>query len=70
LYQHQSTPLQIAALALLALVLGAVRTMAIIYSPMEKNMVESFTDRKTSAGEPAADQAKIKASAAAVSPVH
>jgi uncharacterized membrane protein (DUF373 family) len=70
LYQHQATPLQIAALALLALVLGAVRTMAIIYSPMEKTMVESFTDRKTSAGEPAAEQNMIKVSAAAVSPVH
>ena len=40
LYQHQSPPLQIAALALLALVLGAVRTLAIIYSPMERKMVK------------------------------
>jgi uncharacterized membrane protein (DUF373 family) len=40
LYQHQSPPLQIAALALLALVLGAVRTLAIIYSPIERKMVE------------------------------
>jgi len=70
LYQHQATPLQIAALALLALVLGAVRTLAIIYSPMEKTMVESFTDRKSQAIEPPGEQAKINVSAAAVSPVH
>ena len=42
LYQHQSPPLQIAALALLALVLGGVRTLASIYSPMEKKMVEQI----------------------------
>jgi uncharacterized membrane protein (DUF373 family) len=40
LYQHQSPPLLIMALAFLALVLGAVRTLAIIYSPMERTMVE------------------------------
>jgi len=54
----------------LALALEAERTMAILYSPMEKTMVESFTGYKSSAAEPAADQAKIKASATAVSPVH
>jgi uncharacterized membrane protein (DUF373 family) len=42
LYQHQSSPLQICALALLALVLGAVRTLAIVYSPMERRMVDSL----------------------------
>ena len=42
LYQHESSPLQIAALALLALVLGGVRTLAIIYSPMERRMVENL----------------------------
>jgi uncharacterized membrane protein (DUF373 family) len=42
LYQHQSSPLQIAALAFLALVLGGVRTLAIMYSPMERKMVESL----------------------------
>ncbi|HKY09282.1 MAG TPA: phosphate-starvation-inducible PsiE family protein [Candidatus Binatia bacterium] len=42
LYQHQSTPLQIGALAFLALVLGALRTLAIVYSPMERRMVESL----------------------------
>jgi hypothetical protein len=47
LYQHQSSPLQIGALAILALVLGIVRTLAIIYSPMERKMVESLkTDDK------------------------
>ncbi len=45
LYQHQNTPLQIAALALLALVLGAVRTLAIIYSPMERRMVATLKRR-------------------------
>jgi uncharacterized membrane protein (DUF373 family) len=49
LYQHQSPPLQIAALALLALVLGGVRTLAIIYSPMEKKMVEQYLSRTEAA---------------------
>jgi uncharacterized membrane protein (DUF373 family) len=31
LYQHQSSPLQICALAFLALVLGGLRTLAIVY---------------------------------------
>jgi len=70
LYQHQAAPLQVAALALLALVLGAVRTLAIIYSPMEKTMVEGFTDRKSQSAEPGDEQAKINVSAAGVSPVH
>ena len=42
LYQHQSSPAQLAALALMALVLGAVRTLAIVYSPMERNLVEKL----------------------------
>ena len=42
LYQHQSSPIQLAALALMALVLGAVRTLAIIYSPMERRMIRRF----------------------------
>jgi uncharacterized membrane protein (DUF373 family) len=42
LYQHQSSALQICSLALLALVLGAVRTLAIVYSPMERKMVDSL----------------------------
>jgi hypothetical protein len=40
LYQHQSPPQLIMALAFLALVLGALRTLAIVYSPMERKMVE------------------------------
>jgi uncharacterized membrane protein (DUF373 family) len=39
-YQHQNSPVQIAALALLALVLGVLRTLAILYSPMERKMVK------------------------------
>ncbi len=70
LYQHQATPLEIAALALLALVLGAVRTLAIIYSPMEKTMFESFPDRKSQSAEQAGEQGKIQVNVAAVSPVH
>ncbi len=42
LYQHQSSPSQICALAFLALVLGGLRTLAIVYSPMERRMVESL----------------------------
>jgi len=42
LYQHQSSPLQLAALAFLALVLGVLRTLAIVYSPMEHRLVERF----------------------------
>jgi uncharacterized membrane protein (DUF373 family) len=40
LYQHHSSPLQLAALAFLALVLGGLRTLAIIYSPIERRLVE------------------------------
>jgi uncharacterized membrane protein (DUF373 family) len=45
LYQHQSPPLLVMALAFLALVLGAVRTLAIIYSPMERKMVERLVEK-------------------------
>ena len=45
LYQHQSPPLLIMALAFLALVLGALRTLAIIYSPMERKMVENLGEK-------------------------
>lgn len=41
LYQQQNSPFQITSLALLALVLGAVRTLAIIYSPIERRMVDN-----------------------------
>jgi uncharacterized membrane protein (DUF373 family) len=48
LYQQQSSPLQICALALLALVLGGLRTLAIVYSPMERRMVESLRGEPSS----------------------
>jgi uncharacterized membrane protein (DUF373 family) len=50
LYEHQSSPLMLAALAFLALVLGALRTLAIIYSPMERRMVKRL--RPKAADEP------------------
>ena len=46
LYQHQSPPLLITALAFLALVLGVLRTLAIVYSPMERNMVEHLAGKR------------------------
>ena len=46
LYQHQSPPLLIMALAFLALVLGVLRTLAIVYSPMERKMFEHFVENK------------------------
>jgi uncharacterized membrane protein (DUF373 family) len=46
LYQHESPPLLITALAFLALVLGALRTLAIIYSPMERKMVEHLAAKR------------------------
>ena len=42
LYQHQSSPLQIGALAILVLALGCLRTLAITYSPIERKMLESL----------------------------
>jgi uncharacterized membrane protein (DUF373 family) len=39
IYQHQSSPLMLATLAFLALVLGCLRTLAIVYSPMERRLV-------------------------------
>jgi uncharacterized membrane protein (DUF373 family) len=52
LYQHQSPPLLITALAFLALVLGVLRTLAIVYSPMERNMVEHLVESKQHAQHP------------------
>lgn len=49
LYQHQSSPLMLVALAFLALVLGCLRTLAIVYSPMERRMVERLHDSKSAA---------------------
>ncbi|HXG49895.1 MAG TPA: phosphate-starvation-inducible PsiE family protein [candidate division Zixibacteria bacterium] len=44
LYQHQSSPWQLIALAALALVLGLLRTLAIVYSPMERRLVEQLRE--------------------------
>jgi hypothetical protein len=46
LYQHESAPLLITALAFLALVLGVLRTLAIIYSPMERKMIKHFAGKR------------------------
>ena len=40
LYQHQSSPLHLAALAFLTLVLTVLRTLAIMYSPMEQKLTD------------------------------
>jgi len=50
LYQHQSSPLQLAALALLVLVLGTLRTLAIIYSPMERRLAQLLRQPHSAAG--------------------
>jgi len=50
LYQHQSPPLQLAALAFLALVLGILRTLAIIYSPMERRLAQLLHQPHSAAG--------------------
>src|SRR3989304_3074809 len=52
LYQHQSPPLQLAALAFLALVLGLLRTLAIIYSPMEQRLVAHVRQAPTNSVNP------------------
>lgn len=58
LYQHQSSPALLAALALMTLVLGAVRTLAIVYSPMEHRLLDRPRQSKPEAAiqspEPAA----------------
>lgn len=53
LYQHQSPPLMLASLAFLALVLGVLRTLAIVYSPMERRLVERFRQSETGEKKPA-----------------
>jgi uncharacterized membrane protein (DUF373 family) len=70
LYQHQAVALQIAALALLALVLGIVRTLAIIYSPMERHMVESLAEPKPQPTESGREQTDKKSRPPALPPVH
>lgn len=49
LYQHQSSPALLVALALMALVLGGVRTLAIVYSPMEHNLLDTSNQNQTDA---------------------
>ena len=66
LYQHQSSPLQIIALALLALVLGGVRTLAIVYSPMERKMVESLRGEDKQSSPPRRDEPRAGDRAGAV----
>ena len=58
LYQHQSSPLQICAFALLAFVLGGLRTLAIVYSPMERRMVESLGGGEKPNSTPSRDDAR------------
>jgi uncharacterized membrane protein (DUF373 family) len=71
LYQHQSPPLQIAALALLALTLGAVRTLAILHSPMERILVEQLNPNAGGPGKNLRDGQKSKAEPGAqAAPVH
>ena len=64
LYQHQSPPLLIMALAFLALVLGALRTLAIIYSPMERKLVEHIVGQQENSQQ-AEEQMKTSSSASA-----
>ena len=56
-YQHQNSPAQLAALALMALALGAVRILAIVCSPMERNLVEKLQQSHKPPGTPDAEPA-------------
>ncbi|HEX9879984.1 MAG TPA: phosphate-starvation-inducible PsiE family protein [Candidatus Binatia bacterium] len=47
LYQHQSSPLQLGALAFLTLVLALLRTLAIVYSPMEQKLADHLRDQSS-----------------------
>jgi uncharacterized membrane protein (DUF373 family) len=69
LYQHQSSPLQICALAFLALVLGGLRTLAIVYSPMERRMVETLRGEKKPTSQRSRDDARSSARAVEVTPI-
>ena len=60
LYQRQNSPVQLAALALMALVLGAVRTLAIIYSPMERRMIRRIHQSKARVGEGTKEAMKLE----------
>jgi uncharacterized membrane protein (DUF373 family) len=67
LYQHQDAPLEIVALAILLVALAGVRTLAIIYSPMERRMVTTL--RRSTSRNPATGAQDIKGiDSAAVNP--
>lgn len=70
LYQRQSAPLQIAALALLALALGTLRTLAIVYSPMERRMVETLKRRAAEIPRSDGQKTKSQTSDSVTAPVH
>lgn len=44
LYQHKSSPWELAALGFLTLVLAVLRTLAIIYSPMEQRLAQHLRE--------------------------
>lgn len=69
LYHHQSSPLQICALAFLALVLGGLRTLAIVYSPMERRMVESLRGEEKPSSQRARDDASASLRVLAAAPL-
>jgi len=71
LYQHQNSPLQLAALGLLVLVLGVLRTLAIIYSPMERHMAQQIHPPPASETDELRERVAAKsASLAETPPIH
>jgi uncharacterized membrane protein (DUF373 family) len=68
LYQHQNAPLQIAALSMLLLTLAGVRTLAIVYSPMERRMVRSLGHDPAEAARVRSEERSEAASAPASAP--
>ena len=70
LYEHQSSPLMLAALAFLALVLGVLRTLAIVYSPMERRLVERFKQSDAVERKPANQENSFGLSSEFSSPVY
>jgi hypothetical protein len=61
---------QIAAFAVLALVLGVVRTLAIIYSPMERRMVATLKRRAVEIPRGDGQKTKSQTPDYAAAPVH
>jgi len=71
LYQHQSSPLQLAALAFVTLVLGVLRTLAIVYSPMERRLVEQLRQSRSPRQERRETESEVDSSPLAeISHVH